>query len=39
MPLLKMISFSYDKHWAYKKTKIEKPGRITEKNKLSLRGR
>ena len=34
-----MISFSFDKHWEYKKIKIEKIGKINEKNKLSLRGR
>jgi len=34
-----MISFSFDKHWEYKKIKIEKVGKINEKNKLSLRRR
>jgi D-alanyl-lipoteichoic acid acyltransferase DltB (MBOAT superfamily) len=34
-----MISFALDMHWQYVNKKIEKPGRINESNKHTLRGR
>jgi len=37
--LLRMLSFAFDKHWQHYQIKIELPGKITKKNKHTLRGR